>query len=135
MYSGLFHIKATFVKHEFIPICLINKIQCFKTLIFFLTHGPDKATHGGRVKTDWTKAPFKASYRKFNANANKLGPNSKSISSKNQNPCLEYTQGLDAATRNGIRCVQNKHMIYDYCNDYNQFRNGLPVECTQSRFL
>ncbi|KAJ0908319.1 hypothetical protein HanRHA438_Chr07g0309111 [Helianthus annuus] len=24
------------------PICLINKIQCFKTLIFFLTHGPDE---------------------------------------------------------------------------------------------
>ncbi|KAJ0546513.1 hypothetical protein HanRHA438_Chr08g0346431 [Helianthus annuus] len=35
MYSGLSHTKATFVKHGFIPICLINKIRCFKTLIFF----------------------------------------------------------------------------------------------------
>uniref|UniRef100_A0A251TA96 Putative xyloglucan endo-transglycosylase n=1 Tax=Helianthus annuus TaxID=4232 RepID=A0A251TA96_HELAN len=49
--------------------------------------------------------------------------------------CMEYTQGLEAAGRNGIRRVQNKHMIYGYCNDYNQFPNGLPDECTQSRFL
>ncbi|KAJ0615633.1 hypothetical protein HanIR_Chr02g0081421 [Helianthus annuus] len=29
IYLGLSHIKATFVKHGFIPICLINKIRCF----------------------------------------------------------------------------------------------------------
>ncbi|KAJ0599661.1 hypothetical protein HanIR_Chr03g0107361 [Helianthus annuus] len=43
MYPGLSHIKATFVKLGFYPIYLINKNPVFyKTLIFFLTHGPDE---------------------------------------------------------------------------------------------
>ncbi|XP_076926458.1 xyloglucan endotransglucosylase protein 1-like [Bidens hawaiensis] len=94
----------------------------------------DWATQGGRVKTDWTKAPFIASYRKFNANASKVSLNSKSITSENDNQAWS-TQGLDAAGRNQIRWVQNKHMIYNYCNDYGRFPNGVPVECTRSRFL
>ncbi|KAJ0456364.1 hypothetical protein HanRHA438_Chr15g0712521 [Helianthus annuus] len=42
MYSDISHIKATFAKHGFFPTCLINKIRCFKTLIFFLIDGPDE---------------------------------------------------------------------------------------------
>ncbi|KAI3675825.1 hypothetical protein L1987_85421 [Smallanthus sonchifolius] len=94
----------------------------------------DWATQGRHVKTDWTKAPFTASYRKFNANANKVGSNSKLTSSENDNQAWS-TQGLDAAGRNIIRWVQNKHMIYNYCDDKKRFPNGLPVECTRSRFL
>ncbi|KAF5781131.1 putative xyloglucan:xyloglucosyl transferase [Helianthus annuus] len=99
-----------------------------------LWNADDWATQGGRVKTDWTKEPFTASYRKFNANANKVSPDSKSTSSRNENQAWR-TQGLDAAGRNRIRWVQNKYMIYNYCNDYNRFPNGLPVECTRPRFL
>ncbi|KAK3014064.1 hypothetical protein RJ639_010318 [Escallonia herrerae] len=33
-----------------------------------LWNANDWATQGGRVKTDWTKAPFMASYRNYNAN-------------------------------------------------------------------
>ncbi|KAL8205794.1 hypothetical protein R6Q57_009345 [Mikania cordata] len=71
---------------------------------------------------------------KFSANANILGPNSKATSSVNENQVWS-TQGLDAAGRNRIRWVQNKHMIYNYCRDYKRFPNGLPVECHRSRFL
>ncbi|KAI3810280.1 hypothetical protein L1987_19891 [Smallanthus sonchifolius] len=60
-----------------------------------LWNADDWATQGGRVKTDWTKAPFTATYRKFNANANKVGSNSKSTSSQNDNQAWT-TQGLDA---------------------------------------
>ncbi|KAI3675823.1 hypothetical protein L1987_85419 [Smallanthus sonchifolius] len=94
-----------------------------------LWNADDWATQGGRVKTDWTKAPFTASYRKFNVNANKVGSNSKLTSSENDNQAWS-TQGLDAAGRNRIRWVQNKHMIYNYCDDKKRFPNGLPVECT-----
>ncbi|XP_024963606.1 xyloglucan endotransglucosylase/hydrolase 2-like [Cynara cardunculus var. scolymus] len=99
-----------------------------------LWNADDWATQGGRVKADWTKAPFTASYRKFNANAKRVGPNSKSTSSESGNQAWS-TQGLDAAGRNRIRWVQNKHMIYNYCNDRKRFPNGLPAECKNSRFL
>ncbi|XP_023745873.2 xyloglucan endotransglucosylase protein 1-like [Lactuca sativa] len=94
----------------------------------------DWATQGGRVKTDWTNAPFTALYRKFNANAKKVGPNSVSTSSINDNQSWS-TQGLDAAGRNRIRWVQTKHMIYNYCNDRKRFPNGISAECKTSRFL
>nr|GEX68898.1 putative concanavalin A-like lectin/glucanase domain, xyloglucan endotransglucosylase/hydrolase [Tanacetum cinerariifolium] len=54
------------------------------------------ATQGGRVKTYWTKGPFNASYSKFNANANRIGLNSKSTSSENENQAWS-TQDIDAA--------------------------------------
>ncbi|KAL8205790.1 hypothetical protein R6Q57_009343 [Mikania cordata] len=72
---------------------------------------------------DWAT---QASYRKFSANANIVGPNSKSASSVNVNQV--YAEG-----RNRIRWVQTKHMIYNYCSDYKRFPNGLPVECSRSR--
>ncbi|KAJ0734380.1 putative xyloglucan:xyloglucosyl transferase, Xyloglucan-specific endo-beta-1,4-glucanase [Helianthus annuus] len=99
-----------------------------------LWNADDWATQGGRVKTDWKNAPFTAYYRKFNANADKVDPNSRSTSSVNDNQAWR-TQGVDAAGRNRIRWVQNKHMIYNYCNDRTRFTNGLPAECKRSRFL
>ncbi|KAJ0734378.1 putative xyloglucan:xyloglucosyl transferase, Xyloglucan-specific endo-beta-1,4-glucanase [Helianthus annuus] len=102
-----------------------------------LWNADDWATQGGRVKTDWKNAPFIAYYRKFNANADKVGPNSRSTSSVNDNQAWR-TQGVDAAGRNRIRWVQNKDMIYNYCNDRRRFTNGLPglpAECKRSRFL
>ncbi|KAI7751674.1 hypothetical protein M8C21_010561 [Ambrosia artemisiifolia] len=57
-----------------------------------------------------------------------------STSSVNDNRAWR-TQEVDAAGRNRIRWVQNKHMIYNYCNDHKRFTNGLPTECKRSRFL
>ncbi|XP_071731375.1 xyloglucan endotransglucosylase protein 1-like [Rutidosis leptorrhynchoides] len=100
-----------------------------------LWNADDWATQGGRVKTDWTKAPFTASYRKFNANANMVvGGNQMPTSSGNENQAWS-TQGLDAAGRNRLRWVHTKHMIYNYCDDKKRFPNGLPTECKRSRFL
>ncbi|KAJ0508419.1 putative xyloglucan:xyloglucosyl transferase [Helianthus annuus] len=98
-----------------------------------LWNADDWATQGGRVKTDWTKAPFTASYRKFNADANIIGPNQKSTTCENNK--VWSTQGLDAAGRNRIRWVQSKYMIYNYCNDITRFPGGLPTECKRSKFL
>lgn len=89
----------------------------------------DWATQGGRVKTDWSKAPFTAYYRNFNAidvcNGNSSSPST----------CLKRNQGLDAAARNKLRWVQSKYMIYNYCSDLKRFPHGLPPECKRSRFL
>lgn len=76
----------------------------------------DWATRGGLVKTDWSKAPFTAYYRNFNA-----------ISISNINAW--QSQGLDANGRRRLRWVQKHYRIYDYCSDLKRFSTGRPKEC------
>ncbi|XP_009377621.3 xyloglucan endotransglucosylase protein 1-like [Pyrus x bretschneideri] len=102
-----------------------------------LWNADDWATRGGLVKTDWTKAPFTASYRNFKANACTAGSSSSCASTASTNSVGDsawQTQGLDAAGRNRLRWVQQKFMVYNYCNDLKRFPQGLPAECRRSRF-
>ncbi|KAJ7965100.1 Xyloglucan endotransglucosylase/hydrolase [Quillaja saponaria] len=104
-----------------------------------LWNADDWATRGGLVKTDWTKAPFTASYRNFNADACVWNAGSSSCVSTTSSNSFEagawQDQALDARGRNRIRWVQQKHMVYNYCTDFKRFPQGLPVECKRSRFL
>lgn len=107
-----------------------------------LWNADDWATQGGRVKTDWTHAPFTASYRNFKANACVVGLSSSSCSvsttastnSLTDQQSAWQNQGLDAAGRNRLRWVQQKFMVYNYCADLKRFPQGLPAECRRSRF-
>ena len=102
-----------------------------------LGNADDWATRGGLVKTDWTKAPFTASYRNFKANACTADSSSSCASTASTNSVGDsewQTQGLDAAGRNRLRWVHQKFMIYNYCNDLKRFPQGLPAECRRSRF-
>ncbi|KAK6142236.1 hypothetical protein DH2020_022584 [Rehmannia glutinosa] len=101
-----------------------------------LWNADDWATQGGRVKTDWTKAPFVASYRNFNINGCVAGSGSScgSKSADSFNTEAWRTQDLDANGRNRLRWVQQKHMVYNYCADSNRFHQGIPAECKRSRF-
>ncbi|CAB4304358.1 unnamed protein product [Prunus armeniaca] len=94
-----------------------------------LWNADDWATRGGLVKTDWTQAPFTASYRNFNVSTT----TSTSTNSLTEQSAWQ-TQGLDAAGRNRLRWVQQKFMIYNYCSDLKRFPQGLPAECRRSRF-
>ncbi|KAJ8763104.1 hypothetical protein K2173_023309 [Erythroxylum novogranatense] len=105
-----------------------------------LWNADDWATRGGLVKTDWTQAPFTASYRNFKANAcvwsSSRGSSScNSVSTNSLQDSAWQFQALDASGRNRLRWVQNKHMIYNYCTDLKRFPQGLPTECKRSRFL
>ncbi|XP_021740185.1 probable xyloglucan endotransglucosylase/hydrolase protein 23 [Chenopodium quinoa] len=86
----------------------------------------DWATQGGRIKTDWSKAPFRASYRNFNADA--------CVSRNGQSSCTSASpwmnQQLDATGQSRMRWVQKNYMIYNYCTDLQRFPQGLPKECT-----
>jgi xyloglucan:xyloglucosyl transferase len=93
-----------------------------------LWNADDWATRGGLVKTDWTKAPFTASYRNFKASTVSTSTNSLQASEWQD-------QALDATGRNKIRWVQKKYMVYNYCTDLKRFPEGLPSECKRSRFL
>ncbi|KAI4385072.1 hypothetical protein MLD38_003136 [Melastoma candidum] len=104
-----------------------------------LWNADDWATMGGRVKTDWTKAPFTASFRNFNADTCFRSPSGPLPCSSGNNKGLAngawQDQSLDAAGRNRIRWVQKKFMVYNYCTDIKRFPQGLPPECKRSRFL
>ncbi|KAF8655435.1 hypothetical protein HU200_061182 [Digitaria exilis] len=78
-----------------------------------LWNADEWATQGGRVKTNWTQAPFYAYYRNF-----RVTPCTASCGEK----------GLDEAA---LRRPREDHLLYDYCEDQNRFKdNGLPKECT-----
>ncbi|KAK1290066.1 putative xyloglucan endotransglucosylase/hydrolase protein 23 [Acorus calamus] len=97
----------------------------------------DWATRGGLIKTDWTKAPFVASYRNFNANAcvwssgaSRCG-SSTTTSTTNGGASNQgwFNQELDVMSQRRLRWVQKNYMIYNYCTDFKRFPQGLPAEC------
>ncbi|XP_010259800.1 PREDICTED: probable xyloglucan endotransglucosylase/hydrolase protein 23 [Nelumbo nucifera] len=101
-----------------------------------LWNADDWATRGGLVKTDWTKAPFTASYRNFNANACVMSSGSSSCDSKSPTSTTDnlqwLSQELDSAGQERMKWVQNNYMIYNYCADTKRFPQGLPPECSNT---
>ena len=79
------------------------------------------ATRGGLVKTDWTQAPFTASYRDFTA---QVCNQSSSCSGESW-----MTESLDSSSIEKMKSVQQKYMIYNYCTDTKRFPQGFPPEC------
>ncbi|KAK9150796.1 hypothetical protein Syun_009105 [Stephania yunnanensis] len=98
-----------------------------------LWNADDWATRGGLVKTDWTKAPFTAYYRNFNANACTSATSCSSTTKNDLRDDAWRTQELDAWSRRRLRWVQKNYMIYNYCSDLKRFAQGVPPECRPSR--
>ncbi|KAG8074777.1 hypothetical protein GUJ93_ZPchr0006g43637 [Zizania palustris] len=84
------------------------------------------ATQGGRVRTDWSRAPFTASYRAFAAN----GCTSQDAAACGRSSSPWMYQELDGAAQDRLRQVQRDYMIYNYCTDTYRFPQGLPPECS-----
>ncbi|KAJ9689497.1 hypothetical protein PVL29_014939 [Vitis rotundifolia] len=99
-----------------------------------LWNADDWATRGGLVKTDWTQAPFTASYRNFNADACIWSSGASSCSSNTPTSTSTstdwYSQELDSTSQERMKWVQKNYMIYNYCTDTKRFPQGLPPECT-----
>ncbi|GMN43405.1 hypothetical protein TIFTF001_012609 [Ficus carica] len=89
------------------------------------------ATRGGLVKTDWSKSPFTAYYRNFNADACVPSATSSCTSMPTTaTPNRAWrTQGLDPNSRRRLRWVHKYYMIYNYCTDLKRFPQGRPREC------
>lgn len=101
-----------------------------------LWNADDWATRGGLVKTDWTLAPFTASYRNFSGNDNACVWSSSTASSScttSNSPTnnVWLTQQLDTTDQGRIKWVQDNYMIYNYCTDSKRFPQGFPPECNQ----
>ena len=85
-----------------------------------LWNADDWATQGGRVKTDWSQAPFVARYRNFTATAPPPP-----LGSANG-----YGQQMDAAAQQSMKWARDNYMVYDYCADTKRFPQGVPPECS-----
>jgi beta-glucanase (GH16 family) len=95
-----------------------------------LWNADDWATRGGLVKTDWSKAPFTASYKNFKADA--CISSSSGASSCTSSSTSWRSQELDTAKQNRLKWVQKNYMIYNYCTDTKRFSQGIPPECNAS---
>ncbi|GAV63082.1 Glyco_hydro_16 domain-containing protein/XET_C domain-containing protein [Cephalotus follicularis] len=89
------------------------------------------ATRGGLVKTNWSQAPFTASYRNYGAQACiwSSSSNSSSCSSTSTNNSW-LSQSLDTTGQQRMQRFQKNYMIYNYCTDTLRFPLGLPPECS-----
>lgn len=88
----------------------------------------DWATRGGLVKTDWSKAPFVASYRNLHADG--------CVWSSGQSTCPAskgtwWDQSLDENAAQKLRWVRKNYMIYNYCTDPKRLAQGYPPECSE----
>nr|XP_018673843.1 PREDICTED: probable xyloglucan endotransglucosylase/hydrolase protein 23 isoform X2 [Musa acuminata subsp. malaccensis] len=88
----------------------------------------DWATRGGLVKTDWSQAPFVASYRGFVADACVAASGRPSCSASKAG---WWDQGLDSGGARKLKWVRDNYMVYDYCRDAKRFPGGFPPECSQ----
>lgn len=89
------------------------------------------ATRGGAVKTDWTKAPFRAWFKNLRADGclwSDHNGKSKSNCSSSSATWLSSST-LDYGSQRRMKWAQRNFMFYDYCNDTARFPQGLPPEC------
>ncbi|GMH03320.1 hypothetical protein Nepgr_005159 [Nepenthes gracilis] len=91
------------------------------------------ATQGGRVKTNWSLAPFVAEFQNFETKACFWnGPNS-IYQCASQNPANWWTNPvyfkLSYAKLGQMNWVRENFMIYDYCKDFERFNWQMPKEC------
>ncbi|OVA16016.1 Glycoside hydrolase [Macleaya cordata] len=98
-----------------------------------LWNADDWATRGGLIKTDWSHAPFTASYQNFNADAcvrSSSGASSCSSSAQSTTTNSGWlNQELDSTNQERMKWVQKNYMIYNYCADTKRFPQGMPPEC------
>lgn len=94
-----------------------------------LWEADDWATQGGRVKIDWSNAPFSASYRSFNDQSScSRTSNSTWVTCDGNNNSWMWTS-LNSHQYGQMKWVQDEFMIYNYCTDFKRFPQGLPKEC------
>ncbi|PIN03410.1 Xyloglucan:xyloglucosyl transferase [Handroanthus impetiginosus] len=96
-----------------------------------LWNADEWATQGGRVTTNWSLAPFTASYRNFSMDGCLWSRLTRTYSCTDDDfsrkPVLRME--LDRRSRARMKRLQRDHMVYDYCRDKWRFPKGPAPEC------
>ncbi|KAA3484767.1 xyloglucan endotransglucosylase/hydrolase protein 22-like [Gossypium australe] len=92
-----------------------------------LWNADDWATRGGLVKTDWSQAPFTASYRTFKADTCVWSSDKSSCSSTLPSQNSWLSQELDITSQQRLKWVQKNYMIYNYCTNTKRFPMDLAL--------
>ncbi|KAK7287516.1 hypothetical protein RIF29_00797 [Crotalaria pallida] len=89
-----------------------------------LWNGDSWATRWGQVKLDLSNAPFIAGFKNFNANSCIASP---------RTDCKGFNggqnKGLDGESKQILKNVLSKWVVYNYCRDFRRYAHGLPYEC------
>ncbi|KAG9152192.1 hypothetical protein Leryth_016385 [Lithospermum erythrorhizon] len=100
-----------------------------------LWNADDWATRGGLEKTDWTKAPFIASYSSFHVDGcDASTPQSAKVCNTRGRMWWDQKafQDLDGPQYRRLKWVRKKFTIYNYCTDRKRFPI-VPPECARDR--
>ncbi|KAF9605735.1 hypothetical protein IFM89_018131 [Coptis chinensis] len=99
-----------------------------------LWNADDWATRGGLEKTDWSKAPFIASYTSFHVDGcDATTPQSAQVCSTTGMKWWDQKafQDLDGLQYRRLGWVRKKYTIYNYCTDRSRYTT-VPPECELS---
>lgn len=100
-----------------------------------LWNADDWATRGGLEKTDWSKAPFVATYTSFHIDGcDASTPQKMQICSTSGRMWWDQKafQDLDGYQYRRLQWVRKKFTIYNYCTDRTRFPKMAP-ECARDR--
>jgi xyloglucan:xyloglucosyl transferase len=100
-----------------------------------LWNGETWATEGGRIKVNWTYAPFVATFQNYNYDAcewtdSETAPPCANLAAVNWWEAESY-QTLTQSQANELKRVQETYMVYDYCTDTKRW-NVTPAECASN---
>lgn len=98
-----------------------------------LWNADDWATRGGREKTDWSRAPFVASYRGFHVDGCEASAEAKYCATQGAR-WWDQTEfrDLDGEQYRRLAWVRREHTIYNYCTDRDRYPTMSP-ECQRDR--
>ncbi|KAK3010785.1 hypothetical protein RJ639_011311 [Escallonia herrerae] len=125
------------LEHKGIPFPKDQPMGVFSSI----WNADDWATQGGRVKTDWTHAPFVASYQGFKIDACECPTTV--AATENARRCSSGAEKrfwwdepmmseLSVHQSHQLLWVRANHMVYDYCVDTTRFP-VTPEECLHHR--
>ncbi|CAL9768999.1 unnamed protein product [Musa acuminata subsp. burmannicoides] len=98
-----------------------------------LWNADDWATRGGLEKTDWSRAPFVASYRGFHIDGCEASADAKFCATQGMQwwDQKEF-QDLDGPQYRRLQWVRQEYTIYNYCADQSRYPT-MPPECQRDR--